>query len=141
MLLEAGASPNIPNGGALVTVLHRACEAGHLELIELLLKRGASPCAYTQPMGQDKKGQTPFQWLVLRKDTPFREQLAKIQGKYPDFKAPEKPGLIKRVRAALGRTRASSESHPAVAAPLYHHLIKPRARSDTSSLLMGVPGE
>ena len=40
LLLEQGADPNIQDVRMKFTALHMACRLGHLELVELLLKKG-----------------------------------------------------------------------------------------------------
>ena len=53
MLLEAGANPNIPGGDDNYTPLHDAVEAGHVQIVELLIERGADKKL------RDKIGRTP----------------------------------------------------------------------------------
>ena len=41
LLLDAGANPNVPGGDDNYTPLHDAADAGHVEIIKLLIERGA----------------------------------------------------------------------------------------------------
>ena len=41
LLLDAGANPNVPGGDDKYTPLHDAVDAGHVEIVKLLIERGA----------------------------------------------------------------------------------------------------
>ena len=53
LLLEAGANPNVPGGDENYTPLHDAVEAGHVEIVKLLIERGADKKL------RDKNGRIP----------------------------------------------------------------------------------
>ena len=47
LLLDAGANPNIPGGDENYTPLHEAVEVGSIDIVEILVERGANKEART----------------------------------------------------------------------------------------------